>query len=59
MQDERLSSLEKELRIRGYSQETIRNYIFSNKRFLEFIKNPKEEVKKTLVATTIKNSRKK
>jgi integrase/recombinase XerD len=44
MQDERLSSLEKELRIRGYSYKTIRNYIFSNKRFLDFIKKPIDEI---------------
>jgi len=44
MQDNRLASLEKELRIRGYSYRTIRNYIFSNKRFLEFIKKPIDEI---------------
>ena len=44
MQDKRLSSLEKELKIRGYSQKTIRNYIFSNKRFLNFIKKPIDEI---------------
>jgi len=44
MQDERLESLEKELRIRGYSWKTLRNYIFSNKRFLRFIKKPIDEI---------------
>ncbi len=39
-----LQNLETELKIRGLSTKTIRNYLHNNKKFLEFIKKEPEEI---------------
>ena len=42
-----LENLEKELRIRNYSQKTVRSYLFYNMKFLGFIKKSADEVRST------------
>lgn len=39
-----LDTLSSELKLRGFSQETVKAYLFHNKKFLEFINKPAEEV---------------
>ncbi|MDP2217221.1 MAG: tyrosine-type recombinase/integrase [Methanolobus sp.] len=39
-----LDKLEKELKIRCYSEQTLKMYLFYNKTFLEYIKKPSEKV---------------
>jgi len=40
-----LETLEKELKIRNYSQKTVKSYLFYNMKFLEFIKKSADEVR--------------
>ena len=39
-----LQKLENELKLRGFSENTINSYLFYNKKFLEFCKKRPEEV---------------
>jgi len=39
-----LDTLSSELKLRGFSQETVKAYLFHNKKFLEFVSKPVEEV---------------
>ncbi len=39
-----LKKLETELRLRGFSEKTVKNYLFYNQKFLDFIKKQPEEI---------------
>jgi site-specific recombinase XerD len=41
----KLETLEKELKIRNYSQKTVKSYLFYNMKFLEFIKKSSDKVR--------------
>lgn len=47
-----LKELQTELKIKGFSNRTIKTYIFQNQKFLEFVNNPKyeSEFQKTLLS---------
>lgn len=42
--------LETELKIRGYSEKTIRSYIYENKKFIDFLNKEKSEYQKSLLS---------
>lgn len=48
--------LETELKIRGYSEQTIRAYVYENKRFMDFVKSLKthKEYQKSLISSGYK-----
>lgn len=39
-----LENLEKELKLKGFSKETVKTYLYHNKLFLNYIKKPQEEI---------------
>jgi integrase/recombinase XerD len=56
---EELQKLENELKIRGFSDKTIKMYVFYNKKFLEFVGKPPEQVNeddiKAFIAKKLEN----
>lgn len=50
-----LERLEKELKLRGFSEETVKAYVFHNKRFLDFIKKEPSEISQDDVKAYLAN----